>query len=78
MGLPRERNVDRHPVRSSNLKSIGYDLKRSVLEIEFVDGGVYQYSGVPESVHQALMAAASHGSFSHHRIKDKYAYRKVK
>ena len=69
--------MDRHPVRSSNLKSIGYDLKRSALEIEFVDGSVYQYSGVPESVHQALTAATSHGSFFHRRIKDKYAYLKV-
>ena len=69
--------MDRKPVLSSNLKSIGYDPKRLVLEIEFVDGGVYQYTSVPESVHRALMAAASHGSFFHRQIKDKYAYHKV-
>jgi hypothetical protein len=67
----------RKPVTSSNLKSVGYDPGSAMLEIEFQDGSVYQYSGVPQNVHQALMAAASLGSFLHKHIKGKYSYHKV-
>ncbi len=67
----------RQPVSSSNLKSVGYDPDSALLEIEFQDGSIYQYSGVPQNVHQALMAAASLGSFVHKHIRGKYSYRKV-
>ena len=67
----------RQPVSSSNIKSVGYDLDSTLLEIEFHDGSIYQYSNVPQSVHTALMAAVSLGSFLHKNIRGKYSYRKV-
>lgn len=67
----------RQPVSSSNLESVGYDPDSAMLEIEFHDGSIYQYSGVPQDVHAALMAAASLGSFLHKHIMGKYSYRKV-
>ncbi len=68
----------RQPVSSSNIKSVGYDLDSTLLEIEFHDGSIYQYSNVPQSVHTALMASASLGSFLHKNIRGKYSYRKVR
>jgi hypothetical protein len=44
------------------------------LEVEFHSGGVYQYSGVPDNVHQGLMRAASKGSYFYDHIKDRYPY----
>lgn len=38
--------MDRTPVSSTNLKSVGYDAVNRVLEIEFHDGGIYQYFNV--------------------------------
>lgn len=70
--------MDRQSVRSSNIKSIGYDLKSKTLEIEFHDGGVYQYFDVPESVFNSLMSASSHGSYFHKYIKDKYRWTKIR
>lgn len=67
----------RKPVTSSNLKSVGYDPESAMLEIEFHDGSIYQYSGVPQDVYKALMAAASLGSFLHKHIRGKYSYHKV-
>jgi len=67
----------RVPVRSSNIKSIGYDEETKVLEVEFHDGSVYQYYSVPASVHQGLMAAASHGNYFHNHIRDEYRCRQV-
>lgn len=55
--------MNRTPVTSSNLKSIGYDTNTQNLEIEFLNGGLYLYSGVPASVHAGLMSASSHGSY---------------
>jgi hypothetical protein len=69
--------MDRTPVSSSNLVSIGYDSETQTLEIEFVRGSVYQYSGVPEHEFQGLMSASSHGSYFHANIKDRYPYVKL-
>jgi len=64
-------------VESSNLKSVGYDSTRKILEIEFHSGGIYQYSNVSEIVFQALLAADSKGQYFHRNIKDIYAYKRV-
>jgi len=55
--------MNRTSVSSSNLASVGYDSSTQVLEIEFLHGGIYQYSGVPSSVYAGLMAASSHGAY---------------
>ncbi|MHA1014874.1 KTSC domain-containing protein [Enterobacter asburiae] len=48
-----------------------------MLEIAFHNGGVYQYSGVPSAVHQALINAGSKGQYFAARIKNSFPYRKV-
>ncbi len=55
--------MERIPVQSSNLRSVGYDRESGTLEIEFKSGRVYQYSGVPEEVYEGLMSASSHGTY---------------
>jgi len=70
--------MNRTSVVSSDLRSVGYDSKNEVLEIEFNSGGVYQYSNVPETVYSQLMSAPSHGEFFHAHIKNVYPYRKVR
>lgn len=69
--------MDRTPVSSSNLSSVGYDHRSQVLEVAFRTGGLYQYLGVPVGVHQALMSASSHGSYLAHFIKPRYRCQKV-
>jgi hypothetical protein len=69
--------MQRGPVSSSNVASVGYDEATSTLEIEFLSGQVYQYFDVPEDVHTSLMYASSVGSFLAHNIKNKYQYQKV-
>ncbi|USZ69343.1 KTSC domain-containing protein [Halorussus salilacus] len=69
--------MNRTPVVSSNLESVGYDADSQVLEIEF-GNGVYQYFGVPESVYRGLMNAASHGKYHHRNIRDVYPYERIR
>ncbi|WP_435065792.1 KTSC domain-containing protein [Halobaculum sp. EA56] len=70
--------MNRTPVSSSNLKSVGYDQSSNTLEIEFHGGRVYQYYNVPKRVYQGLMAASSHGKYHHRRIKDSYRYSRIR
>ncbi|RZK30825.1 MAG: KTSC domain-containing protein, partial [Hymenobacter sp.] len=49
--------MNRVPVDSSNLSSVGYDAATKTLEIAFRSGGVYQYSYVPPNIHNELMSA---------------------
>lgn len=67
----------RQPVSSSNIAAIGYDQAMQILEVEFLNGSVYQYLNVPPPVHQALMAAGSHGTYLNSQIKGHYQFRKL-
>ena len=62
--------MNREPVQSSNLASVGYDISTSVLEVEFLNGSVYQYYGVPAQVHEGLMNAGSKGSYFYQNIRN--------
>ncbi len=70
--------MNRQPVSSSNLRSVGYDSSTNTLEIEFNSGGIYQYYGVPLVVYQKLMNAPSHGKYFHAHIKGVYPDTKIR
>lgn len=63
------------PVSSSNIASIGYE--KGTLYVAFNRGGLYAYTGVPESVYHSLMSAASHGSYLAAHVKGVYPYTKI-
>ena len=69
--------MQRQPVSSSNIASIGYDQATQILEIGFLNNTVYQYFYVPLPVYLGLMAAGSHGSYLAAHIKGHYQYQKV-
>lgn len=69
--------MDRERVSSSNITSIGYDSSTQTLEIEFHEGEVYQYYGVPENIHDELMSASSHGIYHNVNIRKSYSYTRV-
>jgi len=51
----------REAVTSSNVRAIGYDAATSTMEVEFLNGGCYQYAPVEAGVHQELIEAESVG-----------------
>ena len=67
----------RQSVNSSNLSSVGYNPSQMVLEIQFNDGAVYQYFGVPQNIYTSLMNASSHGKYFYANIRDNYRYSPV-
>lgn len=70
--------MERVRVQSSNIRSVGYDAGTLILEVEFENGNIYQYSGVPTDVHDRLMTASSKGRYLNERIKDRFAFRQVR
>jgi len=69
--------MKRAPVDSSAVVSVGYDESQQILELEYIDGDVYQYFDVPKAVHLALLDAPSIGQFVNAEIKGTFQYEKV-
>ncbi|MFJ5365950.1 KTSC domain-containing protein [Pectobacterium punjabense] len=69
--------MDRTYVDSTNIESAGYDSNTSILEIEFKNGSLYQYSGVPEYIFQELISASSVGVYFNQNIKNNYEFQKI-
>lgn len=60
-------DIARQPVTSSNIKAIGFALMQSViapatgvLEVEFMNGGIYRYHDVPQETARQLMEQSGH------------------
>jgi hypothetical protein len=69
--------MNRTPVSSSNLSSVGYDEDRELLEIEFNGGRVYHFFDVPQKIHEELMNASSHGKYFNRNIEENYQYEQI-
>jgi hypothetical protein len=70
--------MQRTPVVSSTISSVGYDLQLMVLEVQFHSGGVYQYFGVPQPVYRGLMIAGSKGGYLDTFVKKAgYAHQRI-
>jgi hypothetical protein len=62
--------MQREPVSSSSIASIGYDEETSTLEIEFHNGRIYQYHGVPPQMAEAMRAASSTGAYFNKYVRN--------
>jgi hypothetical protein len=69
--------MERDQVSSSTIVSIGYDSSSETLEIEFQNGGIYQYYNLPETIYQQLMESTSKGQFHHAYIRNAFPYSRV-
>lgn len=75
--------IEKALVESSNIKAIGYDATSRVLQVEFINGSVYNYLEVPSEQHQAIMNPpvefdGSHGKYLNARIKGSFEFEKIK
>jgi hypothetical protein len=70
-------SMEREMVDSSTVLSIGYEPTSGTLEVEFKNGGLYQYYNVPEPIYQQFMATDSKGKYLHIYIKPAYPCARV-
>lgn len=59
-------------VSSTSFRSLGYDAERRVLEVEFLNGHIYQYLEVPHELYDALRVSPSKGRCFYDRIRDHF------
>ena len=62
------------PVKSSNLKSVGYDMQTQHLQVTFRSGDTYDYFNVPPAAHMGLMSAKSKGKFLDEAVKPRFRH----
>ena len=67
----------RRRVESTTVRSVGYQRKSRILEIEFQSGIVYQYLDVPGRVYEELWKADSKGRYFNSEIRDGYEFVRV-
>lgn len=66
--------MQRTSVDSSVMVAVGYDADSQTLEIEFVNGHLYQYLDVPSALHDELLASDSAGGYFNASIRGHYRY----
>nr|WP_281261843.1 KTSC domain-containing protein [Brenneria roseae] len=57
--------------------AIGYDAEKSLLEIELLNGSIYQYSGVARMIYEELMSSTNKYRYYSRYIKSSFAYEKI-
>jgi hypothetical protein len=72
--MSKNEAMRRRPVDSSTMRSVGYQGKSRILEIEFDSGAVYQYLGVPARIYRQLLRAESKGRYFNSEIREIYPY----
>ena len=64
--------IERQPISSSALTTLGYSKRLHALEIEFHDGRVYRYEEVPIIVYRELISAPSKARYYNDNVRGKY------
>ena len=70
--------MDRKKVSSSSIRSIGYDERNCLLEVEFNDGRINQYSGVSAEVHRRLVSAPSIVSYFRDNVEESFTAKRLR
>jgi hypothetical protein len=73
----KETIMNRIPVTSSNVVSVGYDPNSQILEVEFKNNAIYHYFDVPQHIYESLLSAESVGKFLHANVKGIYRYARI-
>jgi hypothetical protein len=67
--------IDTVAVVSSALANVAYDCLRSILQVTFRDGSIYQYLDVPVHVFEDLLRADSKGAYLNSHIRRRFPHR---
>jgi len=64
--------LDAVVVESSALAKVAYLDTRAILQVEFHDGAIYHYRGVPTQTYWDLLRADSKGTYFNHHIRNRF------
>lgn len=70
--------MNRDPLASKSIASLGYDAEAEILEIEFRENGyVYQYLAFPQGEYDRLITSRSVGQYFNKYVRDQYPCARV-
>ena len=69
--------MERQPVKSRILRSVGYDDNTKILEIEFQNGLVYQFLNVPLKVYTDLIRSSEIGKYFTEKVRSRFQTKQV-
>jgi hypothetical protein len=69
--------IRRHHVKSTAVRTMGYDENEWVLQVEFSNGKLYNYFRVPPHEYRSLLEAGSKGEYVNRQIKPYYEYEEL-
>ena len=61
-------------VNSSLLARMSYEADTALLHLEFRDGALYRYFGVPSTIYEGLLLATSKGVYFNRQIRGVFRY----
>ena len=70
--------MPRIELNSTSLTAVAYLDRQTLLELEFRNGAVYRYFGVPAETYGELLLAESKGTYFNHHIRNRFAYVKIR
>jgi len=71
-------NMERKRINSSNIRSVGYDPRNRLLEVEFSNGNIYQYNGVSDEVQRRFLSSTSAGSYFRDNIEENFSAKRIR
>jgi hypothetical protein len=69
--------MERKRMVAGNLRSVGYDEARRVLEVEMSNGDILEYPGVGREIARRLMESNAPWSFYRDNIEDEFTARRA-
>ncbi len=65
-------------LNAGRIRAVGYDSRARVLELEFSDGSIYQYTGVGDEVHRRLVSSSAAASYFRDNIEEEYPAKRMR
>ncbi len=69
--------LERQPVKSRILRSVGYDDSTKILEVEFQNGLIYQFFDVPKKVSEDLLHSGEIGKYFTEKVRTRFRTKQV-
>lgn len=59
------------------IQSVGYELTKNILEVEFCNGEVYAFDGVAYPVYRSLMTARDRNKYFQKHVQNSYSTHRI-
>ena len=69
--------IDRKPINRGGIKSAGYERASRILEIEFSNGQILQYTGVGDEIARRFLASSAPASYWRDNIEEEFSCKRL-